>query len=74
MKRTHVIIDLVIEHKDDEQAVVGLVDNLLDAGFLQDAINEHDAEDVGELKVRLATCRLGDGSVLTVRLGSVRLA
>lgn len=55
-------IELEIEAPDDDgspQAVFGLVDGLLDAGFFQDAINDHEEDDVPDLKVVSALCRPG---------------
>lgn len=54
-KRVRLRIDLEVE--GDEQDALHVVDTLLDAGFFQDAINEHDVEDAGELRVKSIVVR-----------------
>lgn len=44
-----VVIELVIEGKYDDAYTV--IDQLLDEGIPQDAINNHEMEDAGPLKV-----------------------
>ncbi len=57
MAPTTLVITLVIEGNEDD--TLQGVDDLLDAGLLQDAINDHDS-DAGPLRVLTALCRLGD--------------
>lgn len=48
-KNVEIQISLVIDGEADDAQTV--VESLLDNGVLQDAINEHDNDDVGELRV-----------------------
>lgn len=47
-------ITVVLDIEGDANDASHVVDSLLDAGFFQDAINEHDVDDCGELHVTSA--------------------
>lgn len=49
-----------LEVEGDPSDALHVVDSLLDAGFLQDAINEHDVDDAGELHVTSALVAVGE--------------
>jgi hypothetical protein len=42
---------------------VAIVNNMLDAGALQDPINQHDEDDYGPLHVVSATCHVEDAAL-----------
>ena len=50
-------IHVMLEIEGKAADAYHVVDSLLDAGFFQDAINDHDA-DAGDLHVTSAVCRL----------------
>jgi hypothetical protein len=56
MSTTKIIVELEIEGEPSDAESV--VDSALDAGHLQDAINDHDCDGVGPLRVLSATCRV----------------
>ncbi len=55
MATTKIVIELEIE--GDPRDAYHVVDRLLDAGFFQDAVNDHDVEDTGVLHVKSAVHR-----------------
>lgn len=56
MSTTRIIVEIEIE--GDPLEALSVVDAALDAGHLQDAINDHDCDGVGPLRVLTATCRV----------------
>lgn len=44
--KTRILVSLIIEGDDAEDEATGVIDSILDAGLLQDAVNEY-AEDRG---------------------------
>ncbi len=52
---TRIIVELDIE--GDRVDAAEVVDRLLDAGFFQDSINEHDVDGAGPLHVKSAIIR-----------------
>lgn len=53
-------ITVTLEIEGDPADAQWVVDKLLDAGFFQDAINDHDVEDAGPLHVTSATAQIAD--------------
>lgn len=47
-------LTVVLEIEGDPTDVLHVVDSLLDAGFFQDAINDHDVDDAGPVHVKSA--------------------
>lgn len=52
-------LTVILEIEGPEEDALAVVDALLDAGFFQDAINDHDVEGCAKLRVKSAVVRTG---------------